>query len=343
MAILAIQEHDAELGAHAGALVVRVRGQVVRTVAVHDVEEVQLYGGAELSAGGRNLLLLRGIDTVFLTMDGRVRGRLVASEGRQGDRRLAHYAALSDSTRRLTVARTIVAGKIGNQRRLLLVRQKNLRSERLADALAALRGLATRVGTAEDLDTLRGLEGLAAAQFFGCFPDLIRNAAFRWEGRNRRPPKDPINAALSYGYTLLLVKAEQAVRVAGLDPYLGVLHEAGRGKPALALDLKEGFRPMVDNLVLTLVNRTQLGPEDFGPPDVDLLAEEPEAPQEGAVYLTKVGRTILLRAWATRLAERSPHPTLDADWTVAGLLGEEARALGRALLDGAAWTPTEIC
>lgn len=342
MAILALYDHDAELGAASGALEVRRLGRTVRTVALHEVEEVHLYGGADLTAAGRNLLLARGVDTVFLTSDGRVRGRLLASESSQGERRLAQYRGVTDAARRLAVARRVVAGKLANQRGLLLARQRWLRSEAVGDALAALRGLAARVGDAPDLDALRGLEGQAARVYFATFPDVLLNRAFTWTGRTRRPPRDPVNACLSYGYTLLLVRAEQAVRRAGLDPYLGVLHDAGRGKPALPLDLAEVFRPMVDGAVLTLLNRGQLGPEDFGPPEVDLLAEDPELVGEGAVYLTRVGRAILLRQWSRLLAQRSPHPTLDADWTVAGLIVEQARALGAAITEGALFQPAEV-
>lgn len=342
MAIVAVYEQDAEVGASAEALEIRLRGRPARVVPLHEVEELQLYGGAELTSGARNRLMAAGVEVVFLTLDGRVRGRLVPDAGRHGDRRLAQYRAVADPERRLAVARQVVAGKVRNQRALILLRQRYLRSEALGDVLVGLRALVGMAESAPDLDRLRGIEGDAANRYFGAFPELIRNPAFPWTGRNRRPPRDPVNACLSYAYTLLYVRADAAVRAAGLDPYLGVLHEPGRGRSALSLDLMEEFRPAVDSLVLTLLNRGQLGPEDFGPPDADLLADAPEVSQEGAVYLSRVGRAILLRAWARRLAQRSEHPSLDADWTFAGLLRAQAHALRRALLDGETYRAVEV-
>lgn len=342
MAIVAVYEQDAEVGATADALEVRLRGHAARVVPLHEVEEVQLYGGADLTSGARNRLLASGIEVVFLTLDGRVRGRLVPDAGHHGDRRLAQYRAVADATRRLAVARRVVAGKVRNQRAQLLQRQRHLRSEALGDVVLALRALAGAAEAAPDLERLRGIEGEAANRYFGAFAEVLRNPAFAWTGRNRRPPRDPVNACLSYGYTLLYVRADAAVRAAGLDPYLGVLHEPGRGRCALSLDLMEEFRPAVDNLVLTLLNRGQLGPEDFGPPDADLLADAPEVALEGAVYLTRVGRAILLRAWSRRLAQRSEHPALESDWTFAGLLRAQAHGLRRALLDGEEYRPVEV-
>lgn len=342
MAIVAVYEQEAEVGASAQALEVRLRGHPARVVPLHEVEELQLYGGAELTSGARNRLLAAGVEVVFLTLDGRVRGRLLPDAGHHGDRRLAQYRAVADDARRLAVARGVVAGKVRNQRANLLQRQRHLRSDRVGDALVGLRAGLGAVGSAADLDQLRGIEGEAAARYFGVFDELVRNPAFGWTGRNRRPPRDPVNACLSYGYALLYVRADAAVRAAGLDPYLGVLHEAGRGRCALSLDLMEEFRPAVDGLVLTLLNRGQLGPEDFGPPDADLLADEPAVAQEGAVYLSRVGRTILLRAWSRRLAQRSEHPALENDWTFAGLIRAQAHALRRALLDGEPYRAAEV-
>jgi CRISPR-associated protein Cas1 len=236
-----------------------------------------------------------------------------------------------------------VAGKIVNQRQLLINRQRVHPSEKVAEALSSIRALQRRLESPLERDVLMGIEGQAANLYFGTFTELVRNDRFVWKGRNRRPPRDPINACLSYGYTLLCGRTEAAVRQAGLDPYLGVLHEVGRGRSSLSLDLAEEFRPMVDGVVLTLLNRQMLCPEDFGPPDADLFADEPELSQEGAVYLSRTGRSILLKAWTQKLAERSPHPSLEGDWSVAGLIKSQGQALARALEQGVPYLPTRIC
>lgn len=336
MALLAIFENDVEITARSGSLVLLKRGTPFQTLAAHEVDEVHLHGGADLTTAGRNFLLARGIDVVFLTLDGRVRGRLVGEESAWADRRVSQYKVVADEALRLPIAKAIIGGKIQNQIELIAARQRYLRLDSVASALLILRGQRERAATAVNLEKLRGCEGFCANIYFGVFGDLLTNEAFLWNGRNRRPPRDPVNAALSFGYTLLSSRVEHAVRKAGLDPYLGVLHETGRGAPALALDLMEEFRPVVDGLILNLVNRKQLGPEDFGPPDAETLAENDplaeiinaEGPG-GAVYLSDLGRKILTRAWALRLHDRSPHPMDGADWTLSGLIGQQAQQVRR--------------
>jgi CRISPR-associated protein Cas1 len=160
------------------------------------------------------------------------RGRLVAAESRAGERRMAQYALLHDPTRRLTLARSIVVGKLQNQRRLLLRRQQTLRDEVIADALAALRVSAQTANTAPDLDALRGVEGYGARVYFEGLARAIINPSFTFTGRNRNPPRDPVNACLSFGYALAQVQVEHAARASGLDPYLGA---SARARPRRAL------------------------------------------------------------------------------------------------------------
>lgn len=333
MALLAIFDNDVEITARSGSLVLLRKGIPFQTIPPHEVDEVHLHGGAELTTAGRNFLLARGIDVVFLTLDGRTRGRLVGEESSWGARRIAQYRLITDDAKRLGLARALVRGKIDNQITLVRARQKHLKRDELAEGILLLKAQVDRADRAPSLDSVRGVEGFAAKVYFGSFGVMLTHEGFAWNGRNRRPPRDPVNAALSFGYTMLCNRVEHAVRRAGLDPYLGVLHETIRGAPALALDLAEEFRPVVDGLVLNLLNRRQLGPEDFEPPSPEVMESAfPEGVPEdlaGAVYLSQVGRKILTRAWALRLADRSPHPTLGADWSLSGLMNEQALQLKR--------------
>ncbi|MES2644194.1 MAG: CRISPR-associated endonuclease Cas1 [Myxococcota bacterium] len=343
MSLLALIEQDCELSARGSSIVVLRRGIVTRTVPAHEVDEVHLYGGADLTIAGRNFLLARNIDTLFLTLDGRVRGRLVGWESPQADRRVEQYRLLCDGARALVLGRSFIARKLENQRSLLLLRQRHLRDEGIADTLAWLRGARTRLETAPDLDTVRGIEGMAAQRYFGCFAALLTNPAFTWTGRNRRPPRDPVNACLSYGYTLLCARAEQAIRTAGLDPSLGIVHGLSRGSPSFALDFAEAFRPLVDNFVLTLLNRRQLGPEDFAPPEAGRDVNDEGEVEPGATYLGPVGRKVFLRAWSRRLSERSHHPVLEGDWTLAGLFPSQAQQLRRVVEgEASAFVPAAV-
>ena len=334
MALLAVFDNDVEVTARNGAVVLLRKGVAFQQLAAHEVDEVHLHGGADLTTAGRNFLLAKGIDVVFLTLDGRSRGRLVGEESAWAARRVAQYRAVIDAPARLMLAKSFVSGKLENQLDMLISRQRWLRHDAIADGLYLLRSLRDRVTNAPDLDALRGVEGHCAHVYFSLFSLLITNPAFAWNGRNRRPPRDPMNAALSFAYTMLASRVEHAVRRAGLDPYLGFLHETGRGAPALALDLMEEFRPMVDGLVLNLVNRKQLGPEDFGPPAVDAFADHDpleEMQFDDAVHLSEVGRKILTRAWALRTAERSPHPIEGNDWGINALFVEQAHQVRRVV------------
>jgi len=205
-------------------------------------------------------------------------------------------------------------------------------------ALAGLRHLIERVADVDDLNVLRGIEGQGAKLYFEGFGAAILNPVFSFKGRNRRPPKDPVNACLSFGYTLLLTRVESAVRRAGLDPYLGALHDPGRGKPSLCLDLMEVFRPaVVDRLVLRLLNRRQLTPDDFidpnahvgevsAPPDVE-LDESEKVPN--AVFLGPVGRPVMLREMARVRREPQRYEPDGKQLTLGAIVSREASQLAR--------------
>lgn len=337
MGLVAVLEAGSVVEAHGGTVRVVRQGAVLHTVRLHEVRELQLHGAVELTSGARNLLLRHGVDVAFFTGLGHYRGRLVAADAASAARRLAWYACVLDPHRRLSWARELVLAKVENARHVLLRRQQAARSEVLATALAALRRMAASVQEAVDLDTLRGLEGSAAVWAFRGLGAALSNPALPFSGRSRRPPTDPVNALLSYGYALLVAETERAVRRVGLDPAVGLFHVPGRGAPALALDLVEPVRPVVDRLVMTLVNRGQLGPEDFREPTPEERSDEGlwEAP---AVYLGDLARKLVLRTLEAELGRRAPHPEREDRWALRDLLVEQARSLAR-LADDPASTP----
>ena len=328
MPTVALVDPRAHVSASGGALVVQVGGDPVQTLQPHQITELHLHAKVELTAGARLLLLREGIDVAFFTLAGRYVGRLSPAEMNQGHRRIAQYQAVCDPQRRLAVARALVDRKLDHQRAFLVRRQRRLRDPDVADATAAIRALRERLAHVEDLDALRGHEGAAARLYFGAFAKLITNDAFVFSGRNRYPPRDPVNAALSFGYTLLVSAMDGALRRASLDPYVGFLHEAGRGAGVLAFDLVEPFRPLVDRLVITLINRQQIGPEDFRKPLPEELGARAELADE-AVFLDAVARRILIRAWEQTLEQTAPHPTQEGRYSFRNLMPETAYALAR--------------
>lgn len=334
MSLLAIQNQGAVLAVRSRALVVQLGASTLQQIQPGDLREVHLYGAIELTAAARRLLARHGVDVLFFSRGGVFESRLLSAESSQGERRLAQYRALSDPERARNLARAFVAGKIRNQRAVLRAAQRHRNDDRIATALAAMRQTLRQVehDDTADTDALRGHEGLAARSYFEGLAAAVDPPEFAFSGRNRRPPRDPVNACLSFGYTLLLRRMESAIRSAGLDPHLGALHAPGRGKPALALDLMEEFRPtIVDRLVLRLINRRQLSTDDFEDPGV--LAEEigtPPADHEDpppaarAVYLASAGRAIFLREFHAHLRQLLSIDGLEARLAVGAILQRQA-------------------
>ena len=205
-----------------------------------------------------------------------------------------------------------------------------------------MRLLAEQARTEADLDRLRGLEGMASALYFGQFGKLLLNTDLTFAGRSRRPPRDEVNACLSFGYTLLGNVVETEVLRCGLDPMVGCFHQPQDGRASLMLDVLEEFRPFVDTLVLRLINRRQLGPLDFerrGGPELDaILAESAdiEGPDMGegggeGVYLADPGRRVFLAEFFARLRERLHYSPRQGAWELRDIVREQAYHLARVV------------
>jgi CRISPR-associated protein Cas1 len=331
VSVLVLAGERRVLGVRGRQLAALVEGEVVAVRAPEQLEEIHVYGDGVVSPAARDLCLRAGLDIVFLSPGGEYLGRLSSQSSPAGERRLAQLSLVLDPARRRRLAAEIVAGKIRNQEVHLQRVQRRAPHPDLADARVALRSAALRAGEMETLDQLRGTEGLAARLYFGALAHAPAPGTIPFSGRNRRPPRDPINAALSFAYTLLCSRVEWSVRAAGLDVHVGFLHEATRGQPACALDLAEEWRPLVDAMVFGLVNRRELGPEDVETPGVS-LAEGPggaDGEEARPVYLNAVGREVLFRAWFRRLDEPVTLGSAAGRLPVRGALLWQAQHLAR--------------
>ena len=253
-------------------------GKTIEEIPAAGLKRLMLVGYVSLTGAVLDFLIKNRVETVFTTPTGRFRARLLLDEHRHVKLRKAQYDRLGDPAFALAAASTVVCGKIRNLHRFLLLRGRQYNNNDLGVAAARLKPLLSLAAGADNLDSLRGLEGFAARIYFGAFPLLIRNPGFTFNGRNRRPPLDPVNALLSFAYTLITNEVLSAIKTVGLDPYLGALHEIDYGRPSLACDLVEEHRPfMADRLVLGLINRQALSPEDFvyrGKPPAEFADEE---------------------------------------------------------------------
>lgn len=300
--------------------VVLPSGEDLLSLPLEQVEQVLIVGHATLTAPAAQALLERCIPVTYLTTTGRILGRLQPFENKNVPLRWAQFQAAAALERTVAIARAIVKGKVFNQR-CFLMRAEREGVSGLEEAIDRLKALVKKADQVKSLEEVRGIEGAAAAEYFRQWPRLIRALGFPFPGRIKRPATDPVNALLSFGYTLLLNEVTRACCVVGFDPYLGYLHMDRYGRPALALDLMEEFRPiLVDSLVLAVINREMIGPEDF------------EGELGGAKRLRRPALKKFLQAWEQKRRTMVQHPGFGIQvpyWRVVEL---QARVLAKVLL-----------
>ena len=200
--------------------------------------------------------------------------------------------------------------------------QRDYPEQDFSSEILELKQTIKRLDRQSSIDVLRGLEGAGSAVYFRCFNQLLRNPKFSFKKRSRRPPTDPVNALLSFGYSLLRHDVQGAVNIVGFDPYLGYLHVERYGRPSLALDLMEEFRPLVvDAMVLSALNRQQFEPADF----------ESE-PLSGAVRLTDEGRKRFLRSYEQKKQSKFKHPVMKRQCTYREAFEIQTRLLAKYLM-----------
>lgn len=305
---------------------VEVEREARLQVPLHHLGSVVCFGHVGLSAPLMHRLADEGIALVLLDGNGRFKARLEGAVSGNVLLRQAQHRQAGDAAFALGIARACVAGKIRNARSVL---QRGAREAKdAADEAALARGVDDLAASLRalpatgDLDTLRGVEGDAARKYFACLNHLVRaelREHFGIDGRNRRPPRDRMNALLSFLYAMWMNDCRSAVEAAGLDPQIGFLHAVRPGRAALALDLMEEFRPFADRLALTLVNRGQLDPEDF------VMREG------GAVSLEGDARKAVVVAYQERKQEALAHALLAQPVPLGMVALVQARLLARAV------------
>lgn len=322
--------------------VVEKEGKTLSSVPAVHVDQVLVFGNISLTTPAMAQLLERGIDTAFLTQNGRYRGRLVGLSGGQGQLRLHQYRRVLETGWALEVARAIVQAKLHNTRTLLRRYARRQATDSAQEAPAALSeaadtlsDLIASAGRCQAINSLSGVEGRGAAVYFGVLRHLIRARGWIFKGRNRRPPRDPVNALLSFGYTVLSHNMEACVRSVGLDPYLGFLHQPAYNRPSLALDLVEEFRCIVvDSVVLRCLNNDIVRPTMFR------TDPAPGAPYP--VLLDDEGRARFIRELEARLALKFKHPDSGERVTYRRCFELQARRVARCIQSGDPYQPFRV-
>lgn len=318
---LHIQAQGARLGKKGSCLVVRPRDAPQTEVRLKDVSQVSLYGNVQVSTQTIRVLCERGIPLCYFSWGGWFYAMVQGLPHGNVRLRRAQFAASADGQRSLRIARSIVTQKIKNQRTLL--RRNN--PDVPAQALQLLRELARKAAAADSPATLLGLEGSAARTYFASFTGMLRppgdgGLEFQVTSRNRRPPRDPVNALLSFAYSLLVKELTILLASVGFDPHCGFYHRDRHGRPALALDVMEPFRPIIaDSVVLGAINNGVVRHDSF-------------QRRLGSVNLDKAARRRFIQAYERRMNEEVTHPTFGYRISYRRVLEVQARLLGRMLV-----------
>ena len=306
------------VGKSGDRLTVKAQQEIVADARLLDISNLSVFGNVQITAQATRELLDRSIPIFHFTYGGWLKGVTWTMGHKNVELRIAQFRAADSRRASLSLAQRVVIAKLRNSRVLL---RRNHPAPPEA-ALREIKRLAASARTADSLPTLLGIEGAAARVYFAHFGSLLRAKAqsFDFHTRNRRPPRDPVNAVLSFLYSMLIRQAMVSTLAIGFDPYLGFYHQPKYGRPALALDMAEEFRPVIaDSAVLTLFNNAELKETDF-------------IHRAGSVALTRNGRKAVIKAFERRLDTLIRHPLFKYSISYRRVMEVQARLLGRFLL-----------
>jgi len=268
MPTIYVRDPDTTLATDSSHFTLRSKGRKIGRIPPTMIERLILEPGVEVTRNALDRLGALGIPVTFLGPEGNVRARLVPPWRADPKPRLGQSRAFFDPALSLVLAKRWVDAKLANSVTVIRRYLANHSSSTLSAAWKEIQHMRAKAAVAPELASLLGHEGAAARVYFSCFGEMLRAPWATFSGRNRRPPKDPVNAVLSYSYGLISHQLHACSEVVGLDPYVGFLHGGDYNRPALALDLMEPFRPVLgDRLALRLINLGTLREEHFHSPD----------------------------------------------------------------------------
>jgi len=321
---LYVQAYRAKVAKKDERLEISVDDKPAESIRLIDVSQLALFGNVYVTTPAMQELMRRGIPITWHSFGGWFTGHTIGTGHKNVELRRAQFRAADDPSFCLRLAKGLVEAKIKNARTLLRRNWKN--GDAPAALLSDLNGDIRRALRAPDMQALLGIEGSAAARYFGALPNLIKvntqegDLGFDFSHRNRRPPTDPVNALLSYAYALLVRSWHVALSAVGFDAYLGFYHQPRYGRPALALDLMEPFRPLIgDSAVLQAINNGEVRPSDF-------------VSAADSVSLTPQGRKRFIATFERRMSHEVTHPLFGYRLSYRRLLELQARLLARHLL-----------
>lgn len=269
-------------------------------IPISEVGRILVLGNVQISTSALSVCLEHQIPVIFMSQLGEYKGHLWSSEFCDLPTEIAQFERRQDVTFQQSIARSLLHGKLTNSRHLLLRLNRKRKVDGVAAKIDRIDQHIAALNQTDDLNGMRGHEGDAARLYFAALGQLITHPGFSLTERNRRPPKDPVNSLLSFGYTLLANNVLSLILAEGLNPYLGNLHRSDRKEMHLVFDLMEEWRsPIVDSLVMVLVNKKILKPTDFTFPNA-----------AGGIYLNDTARRVFLKYFEERISEEITHPDL---------------------------------
>ena len=324
--VLYVDEQGCAIKKTGERLLVVKENEVIRDIPLIHLGQVVISGNVNLTTPAMQTLLHEGIPVVFLSAYGRYHGALTPQVSRNSLLRCAQHGVANDPDACLELSKSYVQGKLVNMRTMLQRRKwqapdsTDTALKPLLDSIKSIQAMEKRIDKATDIPELLGLEGNASAAYFGSFNFMLKEEmGFDFQRRTRRPPADPTNALLSFAYSLLTADISSAIQVVGLDPYVGYFHQLKYGKPCLALDLMEEFRPIIaDSVVITLINNRRIKPEDF-------------TQSHGGWYLKDKSRKTFYAAYETRKNETITHPLFKYKLTFRRAMELQVRLLAKYL------------
>lgn len=290
----------------------------VREVRLREISQLNLFGGVDVSMPALVELMQRGIPVLHFTRGGWFQGLSTGHTHKNVQLRMRQFAWAEDRKKSLSIARALVYGKIRNCR--TQIRRNDANAKPPENALDRLEKLSKDARNASGIDKLLGIEGAAAEVYFGRLGDMLKSDhGFSFQNRNRRPPKDPVNAVLSYLYAVLAKDMFVSLLAVGFDPYLGFYHQPRYGRPALALDMMEEFRPVIaDATAITLFNKGELSDKDF----INIGI---------GVSLTTKGKKKVIAGYERRMEAEITHPLFGYSVSYRMILEVQARLLSRTI------------
>lgn len=320
---LYVSTQGAYLAKDGAAIAVRIEKKVRLRLPLHNLDGIVCFGRVGASPSLMAACAEAGVSISFMSTYGKLQARVLGFTSGNVLLRRQQYRMSDSPESSIAIARSIVLAKIANCRTTLLRSARDSKDPSketiLRDAAQRLKSSLQQANTVSSMDALRGIEGEAASTYFSAFNAmLVDDNSLQLLGRSRRPPQDPVNALLSFLYVMLSHDVRSACESTGLDSQVGFLHRDRPGRPSLALDLMEEFRPvLVDRFVVTLINRKQIGPGDF------------ETQPSGGIIIKDNARREILKGWQERKQETMRHEFLGESVSLGLFVHLQARLLAR--------------